>query len=58
MPGLLVDTHAPIRRQRGKIAKLEGRIFELRRQLEDERNELARLEAIADDAERARKAGR
>jgi hypothetical protein len=57
MPGILVDHHAPVRRQRDKIAKIEGRIFELRRQLEDERTELARLEAIEADAERARKRG-
>jgi hypothetical protein len=58
MPGLLVDRHAPVRRQRERIAKLEGRIFELRRELESARKELVTLEATAADAERAQKASR
>jgi hypothetical protein len=43
MPGIVIDTFAPIKRQREKIAKLEGKIFELRRELEDAKEELARL---------------
>lgn len=47
MPGLAVDTYGPVLRQREKVARLEGRAFELRREIEDAKRELARLEAVA-----------
>jgi hypothetical protein len=47
MKSIAVDKFSPVLRQREKITRLEGRLFELRREIEDARRELARLEAVA-----------
>lgn len=44
---ILVDRFSPVIRQREKVTRLEGRLFELRREIEAAKKELARLEAVA-----------
>jgi hypothetical protein len=51
MKPIAVDKFSPVLRQREKVARLEGRAFELRREIEDAKRELARLEAVAASAE-------
>lgn len=55
MPGILIDTYAPVRRQREKVDALDARLFKLRREREDAQRELERLVAEHARAEAARR---
>lgn len=47
MRSVAVDRYTPVLRQRDLIARLEARAFKLRREIEDARKQLVRLEAAA-----------
>lgn len=43
MPQIMIDHAGAFRRQQEKVAKLEARLFKLRREIEEEKKYLARL---------------